>query len=57
MSSATAVSNLIARYAELLDDGDFAGLGELFAEGHVRGQRRVRVTHVGDMSRHLCGRS
>jgi hypothetical protein len=31
MSSATAVSNLIARYAELIDDGDFAGLGELFA--------------------------
>jgi hypothetical protein len=37
MSSATAVSNLIARYAELLDDGDFAGLGELFAEGTFAG--------------------
>ncbi|MEV4315763.1 nuclear transport factor 2 family protein [Actinocrispum sp. NPDC049592] len=25
--------NLIARYAELVDTGDFAGVGELFAEG------------------------
>ncbi|MEU3534384.1 nuclear transport factor 2 family protein [Streptomyces murinus] len=29
----TAVPNLIARYAELVDDGDFAGVGELFADG------------------------
>ncbi|MFG5719214.1 nuclear transport factor 2 family protein [Streptomyces murinus] len=28
----TAVPNLIARYAELVDDGDFAGVGELFAD-------------------------
>lgn len=28
----TAVPNLIARYAELVDSGDFAGVGELFAE-------------------------
>ncbi|MEV6674379.1 nuclear transport factor 2 family protein [Streptomyces sp. NPDC051162] len=27
-----AVENLIARYAELVDDGDFAGLGALLAE-------------------------
>ncbi|MEV7599744.1 nuclear transport factor 2 family protein [Kitasatospora sp. NPDC089797] len=27
-----AVENLIARYAELVDDGDFAGLGELLAD-------------------------
>jgi 3-phenylpropionate/cinnamic acid dioxygenase small subunit len=27
------IENLIARYAELVDTGDFAGLGELFAEG------------------------
>ncbi|WP_327229705.1 nuclear transport factor 2 family protein [Streptomyces murinus] len=27
----TAVPNLIARYAELVDSGDFAGVGELFA--------------------------
>ncbi|WP_067697274.1 nuclear transport factor 2 family protein [Nocardia jejuensis] len=29
----TAVLNLIARYAELVDDGDFAGVGALFADG------------------------
>lgn len=28
----TAVPNLIARYAELVDNGDFAGVGELFAD-------------------------
>ncbi|MFJ4800716.1 nuclear transport factor 2 family protein [Streptomyces murinus] len=28
----TAVPNLIARYAELVDSGDFAGVGELFAD-------------------------
>lgn len=27
-----AVENLIARYAELVDDGDFAGVGELLAD-------------------------
>ncbi|MEV7189258.1 nuclear transport factor 2 family protein [Kitasatospora sp. NPDC093102] len=27
-----AIENLIARYAELVDDGDFAGLGALFAD-------------------------
>ncbi|MFF2550448.1 nuclear transport factor 2 family protein [Nocardia sp. NPDC058058] len=29
----TAVTNLIAEYAELIDAGDFAGAGELFADG------------------------
>ncbi|GAB2997046.1 nuclear transport factor 2 family protein [Amycolatopsis acidiphila] len=39
-----AIENLIARYAELVDDGDFAGVGELLAHavfvggtGSVRG--------------------
>ncbi|MFE3830321.1 nuclear transport factor 2 family protein [Streptomyces sp. NPDC059092] len=32
MPSHQAVGNLIARYAELVDDGDFAGLGDLFAD-------------------------
>ncbi|WP_424887370.1 nuclear transport factor 2 family protein [Streptomyces sp. XH2] len=31
-SSHRAVENLIARYAELVDDGDFAGLGDLLAD-------------------------
>ena len=37
MESDAAVANLIARYAELVDDGDFAGVGELFAEGTFSG--------------------
>ncbi|MFB7911589.1 nuclear transport factor 2 family protein [Kitasatospora sp. NPDC056076] len=32
-----AVENLIARYAELVDDGDFAGLGELLADAVFTG--------------------
>lgn len=32
MTNHGAVENLIARYAELVDDGDFAGLGELLAD-------------------------
>ncbi|MFD8750309.1 nuclear transport factor 2 family protein [Kitasatospora sp. NPDC059577] len=31
-SAHRAVENLIARYAELVDDGDFAGLGALLAD-------------------------
>ncbi|MFD8594432.1 nuclear transport factor 2 family protein [Kitasatospora sp. NPDC059646] len=43
-----AIGNLIARYAELVDDGDFAGLGELLADavfvgggGPVRGRAGI----------------
>jgi 3-phenylpropionate/cinnamic acid dioxygenase small subunit len=32
-----AIENLIARYAELVDDGDFAGLGTLLAEATFTG--------------------
>ncbi|MFE1928847.1 nuclear transport factor 2 family protein [Streptomyces sp. NPDC059474] len=32
-----AIENLIARYAELVDDGDFAGLGILLAEATFTG--------------------
>ncbi|WP_037864135.1 nuclear transport factor 2 family protein [Streptomyces sp. NRRL S-340] len=32
-----AVTNLIARYAELVDTGDFAGVGELFADAEFTG--------------------
>ena len=34
-----AIENLIARYAELLDDGDFAGLGALLADATFIGGR------------------
>ena len=36
-SSDRAVENLIAAYAELVDDGDFAGLGALLAEATFTG--------------------
>ncbi|MFE2408246.1 nuclear transport factor 2 family protein [Kitasatospora sp. NPDC059408] len=32
-----AIENLIARYAELVDDGDFAGLGDLLAHATFTG--------------------
>ncbi|MGW4078069.1 nuclear transport factor 2 family protein [Streptomyces asiaticus] len=32
-----AIENLIARYAELVDDGDFAGLGTLLADATFTG--------------------
>ncbi|SEO62628.1 DUF2255 family protein [Actinacidiphila rubida] len=32
-----AVENLLARYAELVDDGDFAGVGELLADASFTG--------------------
>jgi 3-phenylpropionate/cinnamic acid dioxygenase small subunit len=47
-SSYRAIENLIARYAELVDDGDFAGVGILFADatftggaGSVRGRNAI----------------
>ncbi|MDW6057038.1 nuclear transport factor 2 family protein [Streptomyces sp. FXJ1.4098] len=36
-SSYRAIENLIARYAELVDDGDFAGLGNLLADATFTG--------------------
>jgi 3-phenylpropionate/cinnamic acid dioxygenase small subunit len=36
--SARLIGNLIARYAELIDSGDFAGLGELFAHSLFGGE-------------------
>ena len=32
------IENLIGRYAELVDDGDFAGVGELFAAATFHGR-------------------
>ncbi|MCI2423013.1 nuclear transport factor 2 family protein [Saccharopolyspora sp. K220] len=36
-ASSRAIENLIARYAELVDDGDFAGVGSLLADATYRG--------------------
>lgn len=35
ISHEQAITNLIYRYAFLVDDGDFAGLGTLFADGQL----------------------
>jgi 3-phenylpropionate/cinnamic acid dioxygenase small subunit len=35
--SAIEITNLIYRYAELIDAGDLAGVGELFAHGRICG--------------------
>ncbi|MBO1329997.1 nuclear transport factor 2 family protein [Streptomyces sp. VRA16 Mangrove soil] len=37
VSSHRAIERLIARYAELVDDGDFAGIGELLADARFLG--------------------
>jgi 3-phenylpropionate/cinnamic acid dioxygenase small subunit len=37
MSSARKIENLIATYAELVDDGDFAGVGVLLADATFTG--------------------
>lgn len=36
MDSYRAIQNLLSRYAELIDAGDFAGVGQLFARGTIR---------------------
>lgn len=50
----TAITELVYRYAELIDGGDFAGVGELFARGaieagagEVRGAQAVRDMYAG----------
>jgi hypothetical protein len=39
-----AIENLIAEYAELVDTGDFAGLGEMFADGSFTGGGDTRFS-------------
>lgn len=35
VSDERAITNLMARYAFLVDDGDYAGVGQLFSEGEL----------------------
>ena len=42
-TSARAIENLIARYALLVDTGDFAGVGELLADATFIGSREPAV--------------
>ncbi|MEU8935944.1 nuclear transport factor 2 family protein [Streptomyces sp. NPDC048409] len=47
MADIVAVTGLIVRYAELVDDGDFAGAGELFADGEFVGSGPPAVGREG----------
>ncbi|MFD7847761.1 nuclear transport factor 2 family protein [Nocardia sp. NPDC059764] len=58
----TAVTNLIAQYAELVDAGDFAGVGALFADGEfigggssIRGSANVERMFQGMVIRYEDG--
>jgi 3-phenylpropionate/cinnamic acid dioxygenase small subunit len=42
---ALAISNLVLRYAELMDLGDFAGVGALFAEADITTDLSEEVRH------------
>jgi hypothetical protein len=57
-SSYRAIENLIASYAELVDDGDFAGVGMLLADatftggaGSVSGRAAIRGAAAGQPDR------
>ncbi|MFJ3672448.1 nuclear transport factor 2 family protein [Streptomyces sp. NPDC090106] len=57
-----AVQNLIARYAELVDDGDFAGLGDLLGDavftgsgGPVRGRDAIEAMFRDTLVVHADG--
>jgi hypothetical protein len=52
-SNFQAIENLIATYAERVDDGDFAGVAELLADAIFTGAAGFRTDLVGDVSRHL----
>jgi hypothetical protein len=62
-SDTREIENLISRYAELVDTGDFSGLGELFADGvfvaredaQFRGREAVRQMLVDRLIRYADG--
>ncbi len=49
----SAIAELIYRYAELIDDGDFAGLGELLADAVVTFEGNDREYRGADQIRRL----
>lgn len=52
-TSATAITNLLYRYAELVDAGDFDALSAMFADADylMRGGAALRGQHVGGAMR------
>src|SRR5688500_13686039 len=51
MDSYRAIENLLYRYAELIDAGDLAGIGELFAEGSILAPAGEQGFHGRDQVR------
>jgi 3-phenylpropionate/cinnamic acid dioxygenase small subunit len=50
-SSSRQIENLIARYAELVDGGDFTGLGALFGDATFSLNGGAPVTGAGEIAR------
>jgi 3-phenylpropionate/cinnamic acid dioxygenase small subunit len=59
-----AIENLLYRYADLIDAGDFAGIGHLFARGQIvapaaaqpfRGASEVQRMYETSTRRYACG--
>lgn len=62
MSGATAITNLLYRYAELIDSGDLAGAAALFARARVKvgdqwleGAAPMEALWRGEIRIHPCG--
>jgi 3-phenylpropionate/cinnamic acid dioxygenase small subunit len=55
VTAEVAIANLLYRYAECVDAGDFDGVSELFAEGDyfMRGGTELRGVQVGDAMRNI----
>ena len=60
MNDETAIANLVYRYAELIDAGDYDGIGALFADavitadGSDRREARRRGDHRDVRQRHAA---
>ncbi len=56
-ASREAVERLILTYAERIDRGDFAGVGELFAEGVIAGPDGAALARGREQARQLYERT
>jgi 3-phenylpropionate/cinnamic acid dioxygenase small subunit len=56
-ASRDQIENLIHTYAERMDAGDFAGVGELFAEGAILGPDGTRLAEGREAVRQLYERT
>lgn len=56
-ASRAAIERLILSYAERIDRGDFAGVGELFADGAIAGPDGAEIARGSDAVRRLYERT